>query len=56
MAAQKHKILPETFCIFECLMPIFTPKSFESKLPTLLILPDQLEDYHNIQRQKAFGD
>ena len=33
-----------------------SPKPIESKLSTLLILPDQMEDYHKIKKTGGFRE
>ena len=50
MAAQKQetKFSAEMFGIFECLLP--------QNPSTFLILQDQMEDYHKIQKQEALGN
>ena len=53
MTAQKHKT--NFFCIFEFLLLPPNPSN-QAKLSTLLILPDQIEDYHKIWKQEALGN
>ena len=48
---QKEKLLAGVFCMFECLLP-----QNQSKLSTLLILQDQIEGYHKMQKQEVLGN
>ena len=41
---------------FFAFLNVYYPKPIQSKLSILLILQDQMEDYHKIQKQEALGN